>query len=241
MFSAKRVSSGHEILALLNCRRLPARLRTGETAVLLGFQEHDIAPLIAANLLAPLGKPAPNAPKYFATVDVSRCCTRSGLALAGYSSPSKTLAYQEQPQEIGSAWRFPLRRGCLTLGDLQSKFEKRRSLEQSGNQECLRLFLGDHEQLQGGTAGILVAALPGNVRLLWNVKNVREDRLASSPFFADCPDLSGVKGLQRPTLTGAKFSQASLSIELHGVPHGSDQFATVKFDLQRLLPHGCFK
>ena len=28
------------------------------------------APLIAAKLLAPLGKPAPNAPKYFATVDV---------------------------------------------------------------------------------------------------------------------------------------------------------------------------
>jgi hypothetical protein len=70
MFSAKQISNGQEILALLNCRRLPARLSTGETAVLLGFQEHDIAPLIAAKLLAPLGKPAPNAPKYFATVDV---------------------------------------------------------------------------------------------------------------------------------------------------------------------------
>ena len=46
------VSSGQEILALLNCRRLPARLSTGETAVLLGFQEHHIAPLIAANLPA---------------------------------------------------------------------------------------------------------------------------------------------------------------------------------------------
>jgi hypothetical protein len=70
MFSAKQISNGQEILALLNCRRLPARLSTGETAVLLGFQEHDIAPFIAAKLLAPLGKPAPNAPKYFATVDV---------------------------------------------------------------------------------------------------------------------------------------------------------------------------
>jgi hypothetical protein len=73
MFSAKQISSGQEILALLNCRRLPARLSTGETAVVLGFQEHDIAPLIpliAAKLLSPLGKPAPNAPKYFATVDV---------------------------------------------------------------------------------------------------------------------------------------------------------------------------
>jgi hypothetical protein len=70
MFSAKQISSSQEILALLNCRRLPGRLSTGEAAVLLGFQEHDVAPLIAAKLLAPLGKPAPNAPKYFATVDV---------------------------------------------------------------------------------------------------------------------------------------------------------------------------
>ncbi|HET7239272.1 MAG TPA: hypothetical protein VFI76_09605 [Terrimicrobiaceae bacterium] len=69
MFSAKQISA-QEILALLNCRRLPARLSTGEAAVLLGFQEHDIAPLIAAKLLAPLGRPVPNAPKYFATVDV---------------------------------------------------------------------------------------------------------------------------------------------------------------------------
>ncbi len=70
MFSAKQISSAQEIIALLNRRRLPARLSTGEAAVLLGFQEHDIAPLIAAKLLAPLGRPAPNAPKYFATVDV---------------------------------------------------------------------------------------------------------------------------------------------------------------------------
>jgi hypothetical protein len=39
-------------------------------AVLLGFQEHDIAPLVAAKLLTSLGKPAPNAPKYFTTVEV---------------------------------------------------------------------------------------------------------------------------------------------------------------------------
>jgi hypothetical protein len=49
---------------------LPGRLNTSETAVLLGFQDHDIAPLIAAKLLKPLGKQAPNAPKYFAAVEV---------------------------------------------------------------------------------------------------------------------------------------------------------------------------
>jgi hypothetical protein len=108
MFSAKQIS-GQEILSLLNCRRLPARLSTGEAAVLLGFQEHDIAPLIAAKLLAPLGRPVPNAPKYFATVDVLAIAQRPGLAVAGYASPGEALAYQEQSQESGSAWLFIFR------------------------------------------------------------------------------------------------------------------------------------
>ena len=72
MFRTKATSSLENAVALLNCRRLPARLNTSETAVLLGVQEHDIAPLIAAKLLTPLGKPAPNAPKYFAAVEVLR-------------------------------------------------------------------------------------------------------------------------------------------------------------------------
>lgn len=70
MFSSKKLTGGQDILALMNCRRLPARLTTGETAAILGFQEHDMAPLVAAKLLMPLGKPAPNAPKYFASVDI---------------------------------------------------------------------------------------------------------------------------------------------------------------------------
>ena len=59
-----------DAIALLNCRRLPARLNTTETAVLLGFQEHDIPMLVAAKCLSPLGRPAPNAPKYFAAVEI---------------------------------------------------------------------------------------------------------------------------------------------------------------------------
>jgi hypothetical protein len=65
-----RHCSAQEAVALLNCRRLPARLNSSETALLLGFQEHDISTLVAARLLAPLGKPAANAPKYFAAVEV---------------------------------------------------------------------------------------------------------------------------------------------------------------------------
>ncbi len=59
-----------EKLALLNCRRLPARLDVAQTAALLNFGEHDIRHLNGIGLLAALGKPAPNAPKYFAAAEI---------------------------------------------------------------------------------------------------------------------------------------------------------------------------
>jgi hypothetical protein len=51
----------------LSLFRLPGRLDARQTACLLGFQPHDIPVLITSKLLQPLGKPVPNAPKYFAT------------------------------------------------------------------------------------------------------------------------------------------------------------------------------
>lgn len=51
-------------------RLWPARLDSAQTARLLGCQEHDIPVLVSHELLEPLGKPAPNARKYFAAVDV---------------------------------------------------------------------------------------------------------------------------------------------------------------------------
>lgn len=73
MINGKKLHSAQEAFALLNCHRLPARLNTSEVAVMLGFQEHDIGPLVSAKLLMPLGKPAANAPKYFAAIDVMAC------------------------------------------------------------------------------------------------------------------------------------------------------------------------
>ena len=49
---------------------IPARLDKIKTAELLGFQEHDIPVLVAEGLLKPLGKPVPNATKYFATCEI---------------------------------------------------------------------------------------------------------------------------------------------------------------------------
>src|SRR5207244_6953015 len=68
---SKATWSFTDSLNLLNCRHLPARLNSTEVAVLLGVQDHDVSVLIGAKLLLPLGKPAANAPKYFAAVEVS--------------------------------------------------------------------------------------------------------------------------------------------------------------------------
>jgi hypothetical protein len=53
-------------------RGLPARLDVGTTAKLLGFAEHDIQILMGSGKLTPLGDPAPNAPKWFAAVEMFR-------------------------------------------------------------------------------------------------------------------------------------------------------------------------
>lgn len=56
-------------------RNLPARLDVSTTAKLLGFAEHDIQILMGAGKLTPLGDPAPNAPKWFAAVEIIRLAT----------------------------------------------------------------------------------------------------------------------------------------------------------------------
>jgi hypothetical protein len=56
-----------DILAL---PRLPGRLNSEQTAAILGFGDHDIAVLVAERLLKPLGNPAHNAVKYFASENV---------------------------------------------------------------------------------------------------------------------------------------------------------------------------
>ncbi len=58
----------HRFLSLLG--QLPARLTAEQAGWVLNCQPHDIPALIAARLLKPLGNPAQNGAKYFATVDV---------------------------------------------------------------------------------------------------------------------------------------------------------------------------
>jgi hypothetical protein len=51
---------------------LPARLDVAQVCKLLGFAESDIQILMAVGKLTPLGDPAPNAPKWFAAVEIIR-------------------------------------------------------------------------------------------------------------------------------------------------------------------------
>jgi hypothetical protein len=50
--------------------QLPARLTAEQAGWVLNCQPHDIPALVAARLLKPLGNPAQNGTKYFATVDI---------------------------------------------------------------------------------------------------------------------------------------------------------------------------
>jgi hypothetical protein len=60
------------VIAAWATRGLPARLDAISTAKLLGFAEHDIQVLLRAGKLRPLGKPARNAPKWFAAIELIR-------------------------------------------------------------------------------------------------------------------------------------------------------------------------
>ena len=58
----------HRFLSLLG--QLPMRLTVEQTAWVLNCQAHDIPALISAKHLKPLGNPAPNSVKFFATNEV---------------------------------------------------------------------------------------------------------------------------------------------------------------------------
>jgi hypothetical protein len=58
----------HRFLMLLG--QLPARLTAEETAWVINCQLHDLPILMACRLLKPLGSPAANSTKYFATSDI---------------------------------------------------------------------------------------------------------------------------------------------------------------------------
>jgi hypothetical protein len=63
-FRMNRTASQAEFLSW---KVIPARLDATQTAWFLGFEPHEVPMLIAAGLLKPLGHPARNSTKFFAT------------------------------------------------------------------------------------------------------------------------------------------------------------------------------
>jgi hypothetical protein len=61
-----------EQIQFLNLRRLPARLSVQQAAWVLGVRPHSIQILVSYRLLKPIGTPARNETKFFATTYVLR-------------------------------------------------------------------------------------------------------------------------------------------------------------------------
>lgn len=74
----------------LSWKIIPARLDAGHTAWFLGFMPHEIPILVAAGMLKPLGHPARNSTKFFATETLEQLrrdekwLARASDAIAGY-------------------------------------------------------------------------------------------------------------------------------------------------------------
>lgn len=91
-FKRFRINAVVELVTLNveSLKWLPARLHAEEVAFLLGFEPSDIGVLISKKLLKPLGKPAPNAPKYFARFEIEALArsrdwlNRATLAMSKY-------------------------------------------------------------------------------------------------------------------------------------------------------------
>jgi hypothetical protein len=93
-------------LATWAARGLPARLDVAATAKLLGFTESDMQVLMAVGKLTPLGDPAPNAPKWFAAVEIIRLATDQEWL-------------HKATKEIAKYWKIKRER-CLITNRVQS-------------------------------------------------------------------------------------------------------------------------
>jgi hypothetical protein len=100
-------------------RGLPARLDAAAAAKLLGFAEHDIQVLMRVGKLIPLGDPAPNAPKWFAGIELVRLATdRDWLHRAS--------------REISRYWRSKRERQVKTEANSEATMIQRKRRNEAG-------------------------------------------------------------------------------------------------------------
>jgi hypothetical protein len=95
-------------MATWAAKDLPARLDVAATAKLLGFAEHDIQILMAVGKLTPLGDPAPNAPKWFAAVEMIRLATDQDWLHKATKEISKHWRHKRERRQSP----LPMSRSC---------------------------------------------------------------------------------------------------------------------------------
>src|SRR5437667_2208860 len=88
----------------LNWKIVPARLDATQTAWFLGFELHEIPILIAAGLLKPLGHPARNSTKFFATQTLEQLW-RDEKWLARASDAITNYWKQRNARKKKACWR----------------------------------------------------------------------------------------------------------------------------------------
>ena len=71
-----------EKFEFMSLPRVPGRMNVEEAAWYLGFSQTDISILVGVALLKPLGKPAPNAIRYFARPDLDQLCADAKWLIA---------------------------------------------------------------------------------------------------------------------------------------------------------------
>ena len=80
----------------LSWKVIPARLDAAQTAWFLGFDPHEIPMLVSAGLLKPLGHPARNSTKFFAT-EILEQLRRDEKWLARPAMPSAATGGNPMP------------------------------------------------------------------------------------------------------------------------------------------------
>ena len=120
------------VMATWAAKDLPARLDVTETAKLLGFAEHDVQILMACGKLTPLGDPAPNAPKWFAAMEIIRLAADHEWLNRATKEVSKHWRQKRERQQKTKACLHSGKRG---LGfEMAEKVSPKSSPESSPNE-----------------------------------------------------------------------------------------------------------
>jgi hypothetical protein len=94
----------------LNLANFPARVSAEQAGWILGFSAQEIPILVAEGILKPLGRPARNGPKYFATAELEelrrdrKWLVKASDAIVSYwlnrNSRKNSTSYEENRVEM---------------------------------------------------------------------------------------------------------------------------------------------